>query len=333
MKKLSDIFNIYYGNGFELNRLSEKSEGINFVSRTAKNNGVSAIVEKLIDVEPFKPGIITVSLGGSVLEAFLQTSEFYTGYHIFCLLPKIELTEKEKLFYCLCIRVNKYRYNYGRQANKTLGHILIPDIKQVPDWVEKIKIPKQPSKNSLIQIPIELNVSKWKLFKYGDIFEIENGYYNKKPPVDDNGEIPFIGASEYENGVTSYHTLEDIQKYSRDGSEDENEAVSNKIFKGNCISVANNGNSVASAFYQDKHFSCTHDINVLRLKGYEMNKYIALFLCALIKMEKYRWSYGRKWRPKRMPDSEMKLPIDSKGNPDFELIERYIKTLPYSISL
>ena len=333
MERLSEIFTINYGNGFELNRLFEMNNGINFISRTSKNNGVSAKVERVPDCEPFKKGLITVSLGGSVLEAFLQNSDFYTSYHIFCLKPKMELSEKQKLFYCLCIRANKYRYSYGRQANKTLREILVPSISEIPVWVEKTEFPTFPLNNSLIKSNFELTTSEWKFFKYGDIFEIENGYYNRKPPIDKNGKIPFIGASEYDNGITSYHSFEDILKYSKDGSEDVNENIQNKIFQGNCISIANNGNSVASAFYQEKDFSCTHDINVLRLKNYTLNKYLALFLCTLIKKEKYRWSYGRKWRPKRMPDSEIKLPVDKTGEPAFEFMKNYIKSLPFSISI
>lgn len=333
MEKLSEIFTISYGNGFELNKLSENNTGINFVSRTSKNNGVSAKVDLIFDVTPNPAGLITVSLGGSVLEAFLQTSDFYTGYHIFCLNPKTKLTVKQKLFYCLCIRANKYRYSYGRQANKTLGDILIPSIIEIPKWVDRIEIPVIPSNESLLKSKYDLEISEWKLFKYGDIFEIENGYYNKKPPIDENGNIPFIGASEYDNGITSYHSLEAIKSYSKDGSEDLTENISNKIYKGNCITVANNGNSVASAFYQETDFSCTHDINVLRLKKYKMNKYIGLFLCPLIKAEKYRWSYGRKWRPKRMPDSEIKLPINKNGDPDYQFMENYVKSLPFSISI
>ena len=42
---------------------------------------------------------------------------------------------------------------------------------------------------------------------------------------------------------------------------------------------------------------------------------------------------GRKWRPARMPDSDIKLPVDSNGNPDWQFMENYIKSLPYSGSL
>src|SRR5690349_9941368 len=130
LKKVSELFDLGYGNGFELINMQEAGDAdgrkVAFVSRTAKNNGISAYVKPLLDVEPFKPGLITVSVGGSVLETFLQGRKFYTGFHVMVLTPKQEMSEKEKLFYCYCIRLNKYRYNYGRQGNKTLKDLLIP---------------------------------------------------------------------------------------------------------------------------------------------------------------------------------------------------------------
>ena len=53
----------------------------------------------------------------------------------------------------------------------------------------------------------------------------------------------------------------------------------------------------------------------------------------LIRKEKYRFNYGRKWETERMKESLIKLPIDKNGNPDFEFMENYIKSLPYSANL
>lgn len=52
--------------------------------------------------------------------------------------PKKEMSFNEKLFYCMCIQKNAYRYSYGRQANKTLRDIVIPE--NVPQWVKESKI-------------------------------------------------------------------------------------------------------------------------------------------------------------------------------------------------
>ena len=61
-----------------------------------------------------------------------------------------------------------------------------------------------------------------------------------------------------------------------------------------------------------------------------MNKFIALFMITVIKANKYRFSYGRKWTMEKMKDFIIKLPSKSDGTPDFEYMEEFIKSLPYS---
>lgn len=134
--KVSDLFDVVYGSNLELNALELDPDGINFVSRTAQNNGVSAKVKYVSGEEPIEAGVITVAGGGSVAEAFLQPEPFYSGRDLFYLRPKVPMSVEQKLFFCMCIRANKFRFNYGRQANKTLRELLIPSITEVPDWVE-----------------------------------------------------------------------------------------------------------------------------------------------------------------------------------------------------
>ena len=60
--------------------------------------------------------------------------------------------------------------------------------------------------------------------------------------------------------------------------------------------------------------------------------YNALFVAAIIEMDKYRWAYGRKWRPERMVRSTIKLPsiiVNGVHVPDWIFMENYIKSLPY----
>ena len=172
---------------------------------------------------------------------------------------------------------------------------------------------------------------KWDWFRYDEIFDIKKGFYNKKPEESGKGTIPFIGATESNNGITSMHTLEEIEVASKTG-DNPNQDISEKMFVGNCITVSNNG-SIGFAFYQEKEFTCSHDVNPLYLKGHALNKHIAMFLCTLIELEQYRWAYGRKWRPKRMPSSLIKLPITVDGTPDWKFMENYIKSLPYSANI
>ena len=63
MAYLEDLFVVVYGHSLELNGLVQVEDGVNFVSRTSKNNGVSARVAPLKDIEPAPAGLISVVCG------------------------------------------------------------------------------------------------------------------------------------------------------------------------------------------------------------------------------------------------------------------------------
>lgn len=173
-----------------------------------------------------------------------------------------------------------------------------------------------------------LDTDNWMFFRFDEVFDIRKGFYNKKPEHIINGNIPFIGATDTNNGITSLCDEETIEATTKTG-DDNNVSIKHKIFDANSITVSNNG-SIGYAFYQPIPYTCTHDVNPLYLKGTKLNPFIALFLCTVIELDRYRWTYGRKWRPARMPSSMIKLPVTSDGVPDWDFMENYIKSRPYS---
>ncbi len=150
-----------------------------------------------------------------------------------------------------------------------------------------------------------LDISNWGSFKYGDIFEVKKG---KRLTKEDFtcGDTPFIGAIDSNNGYRDFIGQEPIHE-------------------ANTITVNYNG-SVGEAFYQPKPFWASDDVNVLYPK-FRLNKYIAMFLLPLIKKEKYRFSYGRKWESTRMKESIIRLPINVQGDIDVDFMENYILSL------
>ena len=172
---------------------------------------------------------------------------------------------------------------------------------------------------------VSLKDRKWKEFDFVELFDIQKGFYNKKPTANDKGNIPFLGATESNNGITSFHTMDDIKQSSKMGH-DKNVRIDKKIFTGNCIAVTNDG-SVGHAFYQKVPFTCSHSINPLYLKIHKLNEKIALFLIRMIEMQGICFQYSRKWRPERMKKSKILLPIDNEGEPDWLFMENYIKQL------
>ena len=273
------------------------------------------------------------------------------------------LTKFSGIFIATIISKDEYRCAYGRQyrqKNFAKHKIKLPAIlnaqdKYEPDWiwmenyVKETLIPELPQKTKAIwqkkfenkqfsENKLNLNIHEWHWFRYDEVFEICKGFYNKKPEEVANGVIPFIGATDSNNGITSLHTLDIIKASSKTGAEP-NASLDEKLFSPNCITVSNDG-SVGYAFFQNKKFTCSHSVNPLYLnKKWKkvLNPYIAMFLCTIIEREQFRWAYGRKWRPKRMPNSLIKLPVtlNSKGEyePDWQWMEDYIKGLPYSSCL
>lgn len=135
---LSSIFTIEHGNKFDLNKMSKcapSDHAIAFIGRSGERNGFVAFVDELDTVAPYENGLITVALGGSALSSFIQPRPFYTGQNIDVLRPLAAMSLDIKLYYCLCIEANRFRYStYGREANRTLKIIQVPALHCIPSW-------------------------------------------------------------------------------------------------------------------------------------------------------------------------------------------------------
>lgn len=162
---------------------------------------------------------------------------------------------------------------------------------------------------------------KWKQFNFIDIFEIKKGFYNKKPDNSGNGTIPFLGATDSNNGITRFLTLADIKNNTRTGDLP-NSPLDKKLFPGHAIAVTNNG-SVGHAYYQATPFTCSHDINPLYLRDHEMGQDEAHFLIKAIEKQGELFQYARKWRPIRMIKSKIMLPVTEEGLPDYDYMANY----------
>lgn len=167
-----------------------------------------------------------------------------------------------------------------------------------------------------------LDEKEWKRILINSVFVIGHGFYNKKPPMSSEGEVPFIGASGINNGVTGFCTMQAIEDNSKVGY-GPNEPIERKLFNKGSICVVNNGSAIGYSYYQPKPFTCTHDVNPLTLRDHEMNEDEALFLAQMIRQQGDCFIYARKWRPSRMVSSQFLLPVDSAGNPDYAYMAEY----------
>lgn len=86
------------GNKFDNDKMSHENPTINFVSRTAENNGIADFVDVVNGVCPYDAGSLTVALGGSIGSCFLQKKPFYTGQNVAVLEFDSVVSDMAKLF-------------------------------------------------------------------------------------------------------------------------------------------------------------------------------------------------------------------------------------------
>lgn len=312
--KVSELFDVRYGHSLELNHLtlSENADSIAFVSRTSKNNGVSARVKPVPGLDPTPAGTLSVALGtrNYTLETNLQVEPYYCGRDVAYLVPRYFMTDAEKLWWAKCVQANRFRFNYSRQANRTLPLLELPD--EVPSWVRDTRVPAWP-REPLVFSPVSLDTSTWQNFAIGNLFVLYRGENILRRDMRP-GDTPYIGAANANNGVTGWLNAAPSWPAGR-------------------ITVANNGNGgVGRAFCQPIAFLASSDVTVLEPRQ-SVSEAASLFICTVIETERYRWNFNRKWVPSRMKESTIRLPATSDGEPDWEYTDRFIKSLPLSAAV
>ena len=317
---IEDYFDVFLSSG-DLKLDDCEPGNIPLISSGSTNNGVVGYIDEKGDgkAQIFKANCITVDM---FCNAFYQDKDFYAVSHgrVNILCPKFKFNLQIGLFICSLIKKEQFKYSYGRAVySSEIARMIIklPSVENgLPDWDFMEQYIK-----SLNHKPLStanrggcrlhtLGVEKWKEFCLGELFKIKKG---KRLTSDDQteGDTPYIGAIDSNNGVANY-------------------IGQDAIHDGNTISLSYNG-SVGEAFYQPKPFWATDDVNVLYFReenGVTFNKYIALFVCAVLRQEKYRYSYGRKWVLENMNSTVIKLP-EKFGKPDWSFMENYMKSLPY----
>ena len=240
--------------------------------------------------------------------ASYQPTEYIASQNIAVLTPKETLSEIEMLFYAFVIQQSAHKYSYGRTGHSRLKTLEIPSLDEIPSWVYEMEIPtfdniSEAKSAEKVELP---SVSEWKSFRYDDLFDIKKATGPKISEVKKtNGEIPYVSATAENNGIAHFGDFI-------------------PTMNGNCITVGHLGD----CFYQEKDFSGS---NVTALiPKFELTKERAMFLIALLNANKFKYNYGRVIGIARLKGEQISLPINNSGNPDWQLMEDYINSLPYS---
>lgn len=138
---LYDIFEIDSGTKLDKIKMNFDNPEVNFIGRSNTNQGITAKISKIKDLEPYKAGYLTLALGGAYLgSCFIQQEPFYTSQNVNVLIPKYEISDYTKQFICTVIFVES-QLHYKAFIDELNRHVktdftikLPVDTNNQPDW-------------------------------------------------------------------------------------------------------------------------------------------------------------------------------------------------------
>lgn len=117
------LFNIDPGTKLDKVKMTERNPTINFVGRANTNNGITACVDAVNGLKPYKAGYMTLSLGGEYLgSCFIQPKPFYTSQNVIVLIPAVDMTDNIKRFIATVI-FKESRLHYKAFVDELNRHI------------------------------------------------------------------------------------------------------------------------------------------------------------------------------------------------------------------
>ncbi|WP_054953105.1 restriction endonuclease subunit S [Flaviflexus massiliensis] len=150
----------------------------------------------------------------------------------------------------------------------------------------------------------EIDTSGWGEFRVDDLFTLVKGS-RLTSLARSEGDIPYVGASQFNNGITHYI-----------GNDD-------KLHPAGVLTVCYNG-PVGTTFYQPQKFWATDDVNVLYPKS-PMSMESMLFIAPMIENAGSEYAYIDKWKMTDMAAAVIRLPVTPDGCPDWDCMEQTMR--------
>lgn len=336
---------------------AEQEDGCNnYIGAIDSNNGIA---NHIVQAPIHKGNTISLSYNGSVGEAFYQKDPYWATDDVNALYSKYKgFNEQIGLFIATVLRQEKYKFSYGRKwtlDNTNITIIKLPaqrnddgtiyldtskkysDDGYVPDWEwmenyikslhHKLLTTKNKTDDALL-----FNVNEWQEFRFGNLISSINKSktLNKDDLIETNNKkhsIRYITRTGENNGC---ELLVDISTVDKTYIQDKN-----------AISI---GDTTATCFYQDEDFITGDHMVIVRAEW--LNKPLGLYVTSILNKEQYKYSYGRAFLMDRIKDTIIKLPIVRNSDklpvidkskryseqgylPDWQWMEKYMKSLPY----
>lgn len=324
---IEDIFDVKIGKNVDGNKVDKLNGKSAYITRKESNNGLDGLIDFNEDL--LNKDFPVITIGNETAEPFVQNFSFFTGTKVNILKPKKPINYFALSFISTSLKAHKQKYSYSFTINSTRlkkQKILLPitpkgnpDYKFMETYIQEIEMKKTREYNNFIISRLNalsktkktenLELKDWKEFSLINIFnEIQRGKRLKKDNHI-NGLIPYASSTALNNGI--------------DGFIGNTENI--RIFK-NCLTLANSG-SVGATFYHPYNVIASDHVTKLQNKNF--NKYVYLFLATMVSRLNEKYSFNREINDMRIKKEKVFLPINKKGNPDYQYMEDYMKYLEY----
>lgn len=151
--------------------------------------------------------------------------------------------------------------------------------------------------------------TKWGVFPLDELFDISStqSSIDRNKLTGQTGLTPYITRTDRDNGIDDFI-----------GSQ-----PSYNVDEGNVITI---GLDTQTVFYQPSKFYTGQNVQVL--KNGNLNKYVALFIIPLIKVQMVKFNWGGNGATLgRLKKVTIKLPITDDESPDYVFMEEYMKKM------
>lgn len=328
--KIKDVFKVVNSKPYHKLNLNIENGEIPYITRTSFNNGLECFVQ---DRDFILNPNNTISIGAENVTFFYQEKKYITGNKMYYLINK-NINRYTGLFITQSLQNSVkncgFGYSKGLTGTRLKNRIVFLPInsKGQPNWefmenyMRKIE-EKQKQKaikyysdkiknlqNSLMKNKFDLNNIEWKEFKISNFFEVSGTITTHPTKLKPNGKTPRITCASTNNGLDTTYDNEPTEK-------------------GKILTV--DSATIGYVAYQENDFIATDHVEKIMFKnGKNMNRYLGLFIKQCIDnsvLSKY--GYGYKFSQNRIKKQIIKLPVNSKGQPNLEFMENFMRKIEY----
>ena len=332
------MFDSSNGN-FDIQKSHINDKGYFVVTAGETNNGI--LGKSDVEARIFEANTITIDMFGFV---FFRQFEYKMVTHarVFSLKPKFKTTHKQGLFLASLFKHLKTKFGYDNMCSWAKikdDKIQLPinkngdiDFKFMESFVAELEAERVAELEAERVAELEAYLAaaslkdyeltadelsalskfenyNWGEFRIGDLFDVSGSKTTSKSYLEKigKGDYPYITTQAINNGIAGFYNYFTEQ--------------------GNCLTI--DSAVLGTCFWQNKNFSASDHVEILRPKNFTLNQKIALFFISLLNKNAsiLGYSYAMKRNQSRIKNENIKLPITTNGEIDFEFMNNFIKAI------